>query len=78
MYTTHYTLYSTQYNTHYTRTIHVLYTYTLYSTIQYTVGNDGTRNFLLNLNRTEPPIFFAEPNRTFVHMIYAHSHTNSS
>ena len=28
------------------------------------VGNDRTRNFLPNPNRTEPPIFFAEPNRT--------------
>ena len=42
------------------------------------LGNDRTRNFLPNPNRTEPPIFLpnrtepnrTEPNRTFVHMIY--------
>ena len=47
----------------------------------FVLGNDRTRNFLPNPNRTEPPIFLPnrtepKPNRTFVHMIYAR--TNSS
>ena len=36
----------------------ILYVYSVH------IRNDRTRNFLPNPNRTEPPIFFAESNRT--------------